>query len=113
MRDGLPDETRVDATFGGHFGDDWMVLAQAYGGQADDGGPRWLSVETSVVRHLGDWSVQAGWRRRRRGGKRRAQAVRSSVCGAGSEIAKSDATIATDGNRTSVTQTLVASTATG
>ncbi|HWQ88076.1 hypothetical protein [Brevundimonas sp.] len=62
MRQGLPDETRVDATAGAHFGDDWMVLAQAYGGQADDDGARWLSVEASLVRDLGDWSLQAGWR---------------------------------------------------
>ena len=62
MREGLADETRVDLTAGAHFGDDWMVLAQAYGGLADDAGPRWLSVETSVVRNLGDWSLQAGWR---------------------------------------------------
>lgn len=62
MRQGLPDEIRIDATAGAHFSDDWMVLAQAYGGQADDGGPRWLSVEASVVRDLGDWSLQAGWR---------------------------------------------------
>jgi hypothetical protein len=67
MRDGLPDETRVDFTVGGHFGEDWMVLAQAFGGAADDDGAggdgaRWLSVETSVVRRLGDWSLQAGWR---------------------------------------------------
>ena len=62
MREGLPDETRVDATVGAHFGGDWMVLGQAYGGQADDGGPRWLSVEASLVRDLGDWSLQAGWR---------------------------------------------------
>jgi len=62
MRQGLPDETRIDATAGVHLGDDWMVLAQAFGGQADDGGPRWLSVEASVVREFGDWSVQAGWR---------------------------------------------------
>lgn len=62
MRQGLPDETRMDATAGAHLGEDWMVLAQAYGGQADDGGPRWLSLEASVVRDLGDWSLQAGWR---------------------------------------------------
>lgn len=62
MRRGLPDETRVDLTLGGHFGDDWMVLGQAFGGQTDDGGARWLSVETSIVRRFGDWSVQAGWR---------------------------------------------------
>ena len=62
MRQGLPDETRIDATAGMHLNENWMVLAQAFGGQADDGGPRWLSAEASVVRDLGDWSVQAGWR---------------------------------------------------
>ena len=62
MRQGLPDETRIDATAGAHLNEDWMVLAQAFGGQADDGGPQWLSVEASVVRDLGDWSLQAGWR---------------------------------------------------
>ncbi len=62
MREGLSDETRVDATVGAHLGDHWMVLAQAFGGQADDGGPRWLSLEASVVRDFGAWSLQAGWR---------------------------------------------------
>lgn len=62
MRQGLPDETRIDATVGTHIGEHWMVLAQAYAGQADDDGPRWLSVETSIVRDFGNWSVQAGWR---------------------------------------------------
>lgn len=62
MRDGLPDETRIDATLGTHLGDEWMVLGQAFGGATDGGGARWLSVETSVVRDLGDWSLQAGWR---------------------------------------------------
>lgn len=62
MRQGLPDETRFDATAGAHFGANWMVLGQAFGGQADDGGARWLSVEASVVRDFGDWSLQAGWR---------------------------------------------------
>lgn len=63
MRRGLPDETRVDLTLGAHFGEDWLILGQAYGGQTDDDGARWLSVETSVVRHFGAWSVQGGWRR--------------------------------------------------
>lgn len=62
MRQGLADETRMDFTAGAHFGGDWMVLGQAYGGVADSGGPRWLSVEASVVRDFGPWSVQAGWR---------------------------------------------------
>lgn len=62
MRSGLPDETRIDLTAGGHFGADWMVLGQAFGGMTDDDGARWLSIETSVVRRFGDWSVQAGRR---------------------------------------------------
>lgn len=62
MRQGLPDETRVDLTWGAHLDDDWMVLAQAFGGQTDGGAAQWLSVEASVVRDFGDWSVQAGWR---------------------------------------------------
>lgn len=61
LRDGLPDETRLDATIGGRLGNGWMALGQAYGGAAD-AGARWLSVEASVVRDFGDWSVQAGWR---------------------------------------------------
>ncbi len=63
MRDGLPDETRADFTVGSHFGDGWLVLGQAFGGMTDGDGARWVSVETSVVRNLGDWSLQAGWRR--------------------------------------------------
>ena len=62
MRQGLPDETRMDLTYGAHVGEDWMVLAQAFGGQTDGGQARWLSLETSVVRDFGDWSLQAGWR---------------------------------------------------
>lgn len=62
MRDGLPDETRIDLTMGGHFAERWMVLAQAFGGRADGPGARWLSIETSIVRDLGPWSLQAGWR---------------------------------------------------
>ena len=63
MRDGLADETRADLTVGGHFGGGWMVLGQAFGGMTDGDGSRWLSVETSVVRAVGRWSLQAGWRR--------------------------------------------------
>tara|TARA_R110002051_G_scaffold230556_1_gene292562 strand:+ start:517 stop:1275 length:759 start_codon:yes stop_codon:yes gene_type:complete len=62
FRDGLPDETRADATVGIHLNDNWMVLGQVFGGVADDLGPRWLNVETSMVRRFGNWSVQAGWR---------------------------------------------------
>lgn len=62
FRDGLPDEVRADATVGAHFGEQWLVLGQAYAGQTDGNGARWLSLETSVVRHFGRWSLQAGWR---------------------------------------------------
>lgn len=61
-RDGLPDEARLDLTGGLHLASDWMLLAQAYAGATDGDGARWLSLEASVVRRLGDWSVQAGWR---------------------------------------------------
>lgn len=62
LRSGLPDETRIDATVGAHFGDKWMLLNQVYAGQADNDGPRWLTLENSVVRHFGRWSAQLGWR---------------------------------------------------
>lgn len=66
LRDDLPDETRLEATVGGHFGDGWMALGQAFAGQSDDGptwrGARWLSLESSIVRRQGRWSLQAGWR---------------------------------------------------
>lgn len=62
MRDGLPDETRGDATLGARLDGDWLLLTQVFGGVADDDGPRWLNVETSIVRDLGPWSLQLGWR---------------------------------------------------
>ncbi|QYC11745.1 hypothetical protein [Brevundimonas nasdae] len=61
LRSDLPDETRADFTVGGRFGGHWMVMGQAFGGAAD-GGARWASIEGSLVRDLGEWSVQAGWR---------------------------------------------------
>lgn len=61
-RAGLPDETRLDLTAGARVAPNWMLLAQAYAGAADEGGARWLSLETSAVRRVGDWSLQAGWR---------------------------------------------------
>lgn len=68
FRSGLPDETRIDVTLGGRHGPDWMILGQAFAGQADRDvfgrpGARWLAGETSAVRRFGDWSLQAGWRR--------------------------------------------------
>lgn len=65
-RQGLPDEVRVEMTLGAHLGPNWMVMGQAFGGAtdkaADGSNARWLSLEASAVRHVGDWSVQAGWR---------------------------------------------------
>jgi len=62
MRDGMPDETRGDFTFGTHYGQHWLVLGQAFGGMSDGDRVRWLTVETSAVRHFGRWSLQGGWR---------------------------------------------------
>jgi len=61
-RQGLPDEVRVDVTAGAHVSENWMLMAQGFGGTADDDGARWLSVEVSAVRDFGAWSLQGGWR---------------------------------------------------
>jgi hypothetical protein len=61
-RQGLPDEVRLDVTAGAHVSENWMVMAQGFGGAVDGDGARWLSVELSVVRDFGPWSLQAGWR---------------------------------------------------
>lgn len=68
FRRGLQDETHVDATLGWKPSPRWLVLTQLYAGRADPGGsngptaPEWAKLEASVVRHLGRWSLQAGWR---------------------------------------------------
>lgn len=62
MRDGLPDETRADGTLGVRLEGDWMLLTQIFGGVADEDGPRWVNLESSIVRDLGPWSLQLGWR---------------------------------------------------
>ncbi len=63
-RQGLADETRIDVTFGVQPARNWLVLAQTYAGQADRRPipSRWVKTELSVVRSLGDWGLQAGWR---------------------------------------------------
>jgi hypothetical protein len=60
-REGLADETRLDLTVGVRPARGWLLLSQVYAGAAD-AGPRWINVESSVVRELGEWSVQLGWR---------------------------------------------------
>ena len=64
VRAGLPDETHLDATLGYEVRRDWLVLAQAYAGDAEARGrdPRWLKLELGAVRRLGAWRLQAGWR---------------------------------------------------
>lgn len=67
LRQALADETRFDLTLGANFGSSWLWLGQAFGGVSDDSGPQWLLLESSAVRHFGQWSVQAGWRQAVRG----------------------------------------------
>jgi hypothetical protein len=63
-RGGLADETRADVTLGLRPAKPWLLLAQAYAGKAESKpvGSRWMKAELSVVRDLGDWSLQVGWR---------------------------------------------------
>lgn len=63
-RSGAPDETRIDATFGVEVRPQWLVLGQLYAGDALAPGPdpQWLKLELGVVRRLGPWALQAGWR---------------------------------------------------
>lgn len=63
-RQGLADETRIDATLGVRPAKNWLILAQTYAGQAERSPvrSRWVKSELSVVRAFGDWSLQAGWR---------------------------------------------------
>ena len=63
-RQGLADETRFDTTLGVRPAKQWLILAQTYAGRTDrsEVGARWMKAEVSVVRAVGDWSVQAGWR---------------------------------------------------
>lgn len=64
VRDGLPDETRIETTIGVEPARRWLLLAQNYAGRADgeDIQPLWLKSEVSVIRDLADWRLQAGWR---------------------------------------------------
>lgn len=63
QREGLPDETRIDTTLGFEPFRGWLLLAQTYAGRAEtDPAPMWLKSEVGVVRTLGDWRLQAGWR---------------------------------------------------
>ena len=63
-REGLPDETRVESTIGWHPMKNWLLMSQTYAGRAEalPTQPLWLKSEVSVVRDIGDWRLQAGWR---------------------------------------------------
>ena len=60
----LPNETRMDTTVGVDLSPRWTVMLQSYSGMAYTAGanPRWLKGEVSLVRRLGPWRLQAGWR---------------------------------------------------
>ncbi len=64
FRSGLPDETHIDATAGVEFAPKWQLFIQSYNGRADADpvAPEWYKIETSLVRRLGRWSLQGGWR---------------------------------------------------
>ena len=64
FRSGLPNETHIDTTLGMDVTKNWLVLVQSYAGRAEDRpiAPEWFKLEASLVRRLGPWSVQVGWR---------------------------------------------------
>ena len=64
VRSGLPDETHIDLTAGVEVIPNWQLFLQSYNGRADSSpiAPEWSKLETSIVRRLGRWSLQAGWR---------------------------------------------------
>ena len=63
-RSELPHETRLETTIGVDLNPRWTVLVQSYTGLADGGeaAPLWVKGEASVVRRVGRWRLQAGWR---------------------------------------------------
>ena len=64
FRSELADETRLDLTFGREVRRNWLLLSQAYLGEADTRpvSARWIKLETGLVRRFGPWRVQGGWR---------------------------------------------------
>lgn len=66
-RDGLPDETRWELAWGVDLTPKWTLLTQVYAGKVDaaepEGGAKWTKIETGIIRHIDDWSLQAAWRR--------------------------------------------------
>jgi hypothetical protein len=87
-RSGLADETRVDATAGLRPTPRWLLMVQTYAGQAESEPvqSRWRKREISVVRDLGAWSLQAGWRRTLSVGRLPSITAPSWRCGAVSDI---------------------------
>lgn len=65
-REGLPNETRVEAALGVELRPNWTLMWQVYAGRVDaqngDKGPEWIKVENGIIRHFDRWSIQGGWR---------------------------------------------------
>lgn len=66
LRQGLPDESRLDLTLGYHATPNWTLMGQIYSGvtDANEDGYRaqWVVSDFSAIRHFGDWSGQLAWR---------------------------------------------------
>ncbi len=64
LRSGLPNEAHIDTTLGMDVTKNWLVLVQTYAGRAEDRpvAPEWFKAEATLVRRVGPWSLQAGWR---------------------------------------------------
>ncbi len=60
----LDNELRVETTSAVDVAPRWRVMVQSYAGRAYHDGPdaRWFKGEASLMRDMGAWSLQAGWR---------------------------------------------------
>ena len=61
---GHASQTRIDSTFGLQLRPRLMLLSQIYAGRQEgmSSGASWLKLDQSVIRTVGDWRVQIGWR---------------------------------------------------
>jgi hypothetical protein len=63
QRRGLPDEDRLDLTYGLQTSERWTSMVQLYSGRTEgDARVEWANLETSIVRSFGTTKVQASWR---------------------------------------------------
>lgn len=65
-RDGLPDETRMEAALGMDWSPKWSMLWQVYAGKVDaengTKGAEWVKLESGIIRRFDRWNIQGGWR---------------------------------------------------